>query len=91
MIKLSTKIENIEKEWEKIQVPSFISIEFLKGYYKKNQKIKHLFFMDETMRLYAHIFNLNFSKTSLFLLKVELFYFVYIENHDKIFQHFLLQ
>ena len=67
MIKLSTKIENIEKEWEKIQVPSFISIEFLKGYYKKNQKLKHLFFMEERMRLYAHIFNLTFSKTEKYL------------------------
>lgn len=67
MIKSYTKIESIEKEWEKIQVPFFIKIEFLKGFYKKHQKLKHLFFMDESMRLYAHIFNLTFSKTSNYL------------------------
>ena len=79
MIKLSKKIENIEKEWGNIQVHSFLRIEFLRGFYKKNHRLKHLFFMDESMRLYAHIFNLTFSKAEnylkdIFLLNVLLRY-----------------
>ena len=67
MIKLFTDIQKVQKHWEKIQVPDFLNIDFLKVYYKKHSQLKHLFFIDDNMRMYAHIFNLTFSKTSNYL------------------------
>ena len=67
MIKVFTDIQKAQKDWEKIQVPDFLDINFLRVYCQKHSQLKHLFFIDDNMRLYAHIFNLTFSRAANYL------------------------
>tara|TARA_B100001250_G_scaffold74574_1_gene60941 strand:- start:13512 stop:14561 length:1050 start_codon:yes stop_codon:yes gene_type:complete len=66
-LKLFTNIECIEKEWEGIKIPAFLQTNFLKIYSQNHSQIKHLFVIDNNMRLYAHIFKLTFNKTKYYL------------------------
>jgi hypothetical protein len=59
-------IANISKEkegWDKVKVNNFLHSSFLEIFYINHPKIKHLFVFDTHIRLYAHIFELNFHKT----------------------------
>ena len=67
MLEIFTKIDDVKKEWDKIKAPIFLNINFLNVYYEKHPKLKHLFFMDTNMRLYAHIFKLTFNKSKNYL------------------------
>lgn len=67
MIKLVTNFEEVKTEWGKTKLPDFLNSDFLHIYYQSHPHIKHLFFLDNNIRLYAHIFNLTFSKTKNYL------------------------
>lgn len=67
MLKVFTKIEKVQKEWGKINLPTFLDINFLQVYYEKHPHMKHLFVLGTNMRLYAQIFNLTFNKTKNYL------------------------
>ena len=67
MIKVFTSIDKIRKDWGNVKTSNFLHINFLQIYYQKHPKLKHLFFIDNEMRLYAHIFKLTFNKTSNYL------------------------
>ena len=67
MLEVFTKIEKVKKKWAKIKLPNFLHVNILQTYYHEHPNIKHLFFMDNNMRLYAHIFNLRFNKTKNYL------------------------
>ena len=68
-MEIFTKIESVQKKWEATQLPFFLNANFLKIYSQNHPKIKHLFFLDKNMRLYAHIFKLTFNKTKYYLKK----------------------
>ena len=67
MLKVFTKIEGVEKRWGDINSPIFSQLKFLDIYYKNHPQVKHLFAMDNGMRLYAHIFKITFNKTKNYL------------------------
>ncbi|MAU37663.1 MAG: hypothetical protein CMD14_09910 [Flavobacteriales bacterium] len=67
MIKLVTNFEEVKKDWAKTKPADFLNIDFLNIYYQHHPHIKHLFFLDNNLRLYAHIFNLTFNKTKNYL------------------------
>lgn len=49
-----------------------MKIDFLEIFYNKHQQIKHLFFIENNNKLYAHIFSLKFNKTSNYLEKISI-------------------
>ncbi len=67
MIRVFTSIESVLKKWGGTSLPGFLDINFLKIYYQNHPQIRHLFILDTNVRLYAHIFNLNFNKTKHYL------------------------
>ena len=89
MLQVFTKIEDVPQQWEDLESPDFLHLKFLAIYYKNHPQVKHLFAMDEDMRLYAHIFNITFNKTKnyakgnsiiSFLLKIINFKVLYLTN-----------
>lgn len=66
-MKIFTKIERVEEEWEEIKLSDFLHTNFLKIYSQNHSQIKHLFVVDDNMRLYANIFKLTFNKTKYYL------------------------
>ena len=64
MLKIITNINKANEEWDKINVSDFLNSSFLEIFYINHPKIKHLFVIDTNIRLYAHIFELNFDKTA---------------------------
>jgi len=67
LLKVFTKIESIKEQWGEIKLHNFLDINFLQIYYQKHKQIKHLFIIDNNVRLYAHIFKLTFNKTKNYL------------------------
>ncbi len=67
MLKVFTKIENVWKEWTEVESTTFLDINFLQVYYHYHPQVKHLFVVDNDMRLYAHIFKLTFTKAKNYL------------------------
>jgi hypothetical protein len=61
-LKVITNINNAKKEWDKVKVSDFVHSSFIEIFYINHPKIKHLFVIDTGIRLYAHIFELNFEK-----------------------------
>ena len=64
MLKVFTNIEKVKEEWDEINVSDFLHSSFLEIFYVNHPRIKHLFVIDKHVRLYAHIFELNFYKTT---------------------------
>ncbi len=62
-----TNIEEVRAQWGELRAPIFLNINFLQVYYEMHPQVKHLFVMSENLRLYAHIFQLSFNKTSNYL------------------------
>ena len=69
MLQVFSEIKNVKEIWGKINLSNFLNIHFLQAYYEKNKQVKHLFILNQNMRLYAHIFKLNFSKAKNYLPK----------------------
>ena len=67
MIKVFTKIEDVNKEWGELKNSNFLDLDFLQIYYLNHPQLKHLFVTDTNMRLYAHIVKLAFNKTNNYL------------------------
>ena len=64
MLKVFTNIDKVKEEWDNINVSDFLHSSFLEIFYINHPKIKHLFVIDTNVRLYAHIFELNFDKAA---------------------------
>lgn len=58
-----SSIKKVKSDWDKIKLPLFLKLEFLEIFYTNHPRITHLFVKDEQVRMYAHIFKINFSKT----------------------------
>lgn len=67
MLRVFRDIEDVRNEWRKMRAPDFLDINFLKIYCTKHPNIKHLFIIDENIRVYAHIFRLKFNTTRRYL------------------------
>jgi len=76
VLKLHTDIREACSEWDKIKLNDFLEINVLEVYYKMHPELKHLFFIDDNMRLYAHIFKLRFNKANNYLIKRSLAYII---------------
>jgi len=74
LLKLHTDIRDAYSEWDKVKSNDFLKISVLEVYYKMHPELKHLFFLDDNMRLYAHIFQLRFNKANNYLVKRSLIY-----------------
>ena len=66
-MKVYTDIAKVKAEWDKFNVSDFIHSSFLEVFYINHPKIKHLFVINQDMRLYAHIFELRFDKRFLYI------------------------
>ena len=64
MLKVITNLSKAKEEWDKVKGSDFIHSSFLEIFCVNHPKIKHLFVIDTQIRLYAHIFELNFDKTA---------------------------
>ena len=76
MTKVVTDINSIKESWDNITSTIFLEIDFLKSFYNAHQGFKHLFILDDNMRLYAHIFNLRFDRTKEYLFDNIVFSFI---------------
>ena len=63
-MKVITNINKAKEEWDRVKSSDFLHSSFLEIFYINHPKIKHLFVIDIHIRLYAHIFELNFYKTA---------------------------
>tara|TARA_B110000459_G_scaffold71917_1_gene80787 strand:+ start:1178 stop:2215 length:1038 start_codon:yes stop_codon:yes gene_type:complete len=63
-LKVISNISKVKEDWDKVKVSDFLHSSFLDIFYVNHPKIKHLFIFDDQIRLYAHIFELNFAKTT---------------------------
>jgi hypothetical protein len=63
-LKVITNINKAKEEWDRVKSSDFLHSSFLEIFYINHPKIKHLFVIDIHIRLYAHIFELNFDKTA---------------------------
>ncbi len=63
-MKVITNINKAKEEWDSVKSSDFLHSSFLEIFYINHPKIKHLFVIDIRIRLYAHIFELNFDKTA---------------------------
>jgi len=63
LLKVITNINESKEEWDKVKSSDFLHSSFLDIFYVNHPRIKHLFVIDKDVRLYAHIFELNFYKT----------------------------
>ena len=66
-MRVVTNIKNVKEEWDKVNLSDFLHSSFLEVFYINHPEIKHLFVIDKEVRLYAHIFKLNFNKTANYL------------------------
>jgi vacuolar-type H+-ATPase subunit F/Vma7 len=82
LLKVFTNIEKAKEEWDKIIGSDFLHSSFLEIFYVNHPKIKHLFVIDKDLRLYAHIFELNFDKTSNYINNKLLAFFIKFLNFD---------
>lgn len=82
MLKVITNINKAKQEWDKVKVSYFLRSSFLEIFYVNHPKIKHLFVIDKDLRLYAHIFELNFDKTANYINNKLLAFFIKFINFD---------
>lgn len=68
-MKIYTDIREAYSEWDKVTLNDFLEINVLEVYYRMHPELNHLFFIDDNMRLYAHIFKLRFNKANNYLIK----------------------
>ena len=82
MLKVITNIDKAKKEWDKVNASYFLHSSFLEIFYINHPKIKHLFVIDTGIRLYAHVFELNFDKTANYINNRLLAFFIKFINFD---------
>ena len=85
MLKVFTNIDKAKEEWDKIKVSDFLHSSFLEIFYINHPYIKHLFVIDTQIRLYAHIFELNFDKTANYISSNLLAFFIKFINFDVLY------
>ena len=85
MQKIVNDINKVKEEWDKVNVSDFLQISFLEIFYINHPKIKHLFVFDKYLRLYAHIFELNFDKTSSYISSKLLAFFIRFIKFDVLY------
>ena len=71
--------------WDKVKASYFLHSSFLEVFYINHPKIKHLFVIDKDVRLYAHIFELNFDKTANYINNKILAFFIKFINFDVLY------
>jgi len=84
-LKVYTDIAKVKAEWDKFNVSDFIHSSFLEVFYINHPKIKHLFVINQDMRLYAHIFELRFDKIARYLRNKRLGLFVKFLKFDVLY------
>ena len=84
-MKVITNINDAKKDWDKVKVSDFVHSSFLEIFYINHPKIKHLFVIDTGIRLYAHIFELNFDKTANYINNKLLVFFIRFINFDVLY------
>ena len=80
MLKVITNIDKVKQGWDKVKASYFLHSSFLEIFYINHPKIKHLFVIDKDVRLYAHIFELNFDKTANYINNKLLVFFIKFIN-----------
>jgi len=85
LLKVITNINKAKEEWDKIDVSDFLHSSFLEIFYINHPKIKHLFLIDKHIRLYAHIFELNFDKTANYISSNLLAFFIKFIKFDVLY------
>ena len=85
MIKVFTNINKAKRGWDKVKVSYFLHSSFLEIFYINHPKIKHLFVIDKDVRLYAHIFELNFDKTANYINNKLLVFFIKFIKFDVLY------
>jgi len=63
-MKVFSNLNKKKSEWDKVKLSDFLNSSFLQIFYFNHPNIRHLFVIDKDIRLYAHIFELNFNKTT---------------------------
>ena len=85
MLKIITNINKVREEWDKVKVSDFLHSSFLEIFYINHPRIKHLFILDKNVRLYAHIFELNFDKTANYVENRLLSFFIKFIKFDVLY------
>jgi vacuolar-type H+-ATPase subunit F/Vma7 len=85
LLKVITNINKAKNEWDKVKVSYFLRSSFLEIFYVNHPKIKHLFVIDKDLRLYAHIFELNFDKTANYINNKLLVFFIKFIKFDVLY------
>ena len=85
MLKVITNISKIKEGWDKVNSSDFLHSSFLEIFYINHPKIKHLFIFDTKIRLYAHIFELNFGKTANYIHNKFLGFFIKFLKFDVLY------
>ena len=85
MLKVFTNINKAKQGWDKVNASYFLHSSFLEIFYINHPKIKHLFVIDTGIRLYAHIFELNFDKTANYINNKLLVFFIRFINFDVLY------
>jgi len=85
LLKVFTNIDKAKEEWDKIKVSDFLHSSFLEIFYINHPKIKHLFVIDTHIRLYAHVFELNFDKTANYINSNLLAFFIKFIKFDVLY------
>ena len=85
MLKVIANISKIKQEWDKVNASDFLHSSFLEIFYINHPRIKHLFIFDVNVRLYAHIFELNFDKASNYINNKLLGFFIKFINFDVLY------
>ena len=68
-MKVSTNFEKIKNDWDKSDMNDFIHSSFLEIFYSKHPNIKHIFVINNDLRIYGHLLILRFDKISNYLNK----------------------
>ena len=58
-----SSVNDIKKNWYRLNVPAFLQYDFLYSFYIHNPSIKHLFNLNKDYILYAQVFKLKLFKT----------------------------
>jgi len=82
LLKVFTNIDKAKEEWDNINGSDFLHSSFLEIFYINHPKIKHLFVIDKHIRLYAHVFELNFDKTANYINSNLLAFFIKFIKFD---------
>ena len=85
MLKVIANISKVKKYWDEFNTSDFLHSSFLEIFYINHPKIKHLFIFDTNVRLYAHIFELNFGKTANYIHNKLLGFFIKFLKFDVLY------